>query len=54
MNTADDKEMDETAILLADPINRAMLLKSIEQHKNGESITVIIPDDPEEPTLSET
>ena len=35
---------DETAFLMADPINKAMLLKSIAQDKNGEFIPVIIPD----------
>ena len=33
-----EEEMDETAFLMANPINKAMLLKSIAQDKNGEAI----------------
>ena len=38
-----EEEMDETAYLMSNPLNKAMLLKSIEQDKNGESISVTIP-----------
>jgi hypothetical protein len=38
-----EEEMDETAFLMANPINKAMLLKSIAQDKNGEAIAVTIP-----------
>lgn len=38
-----EEEMDETAFLTADPINKAMLLKSINEDKNGAGITVTIP-----------
>jgi hypothetical protein len=39
-----EEEMDETAFLMANPENKAMLLKSIAQDKNGESISVAILD----------
>lgn len=39
-----EEEIDETAFLMANPENKAMLLKSIAQDKNGESISVAIPD----------
>lgn len=39
-----EEEKDETAFLMANPENKAMLLKSIAQDKNGESISVVIPD----------
>lgn len=39
-----EEEKDETAFLMANPENRAMLLKSVAQDKNGESISVAIPD----------
>lgn len=39
-----EEEMDETAFLSADPINKAMLLKSISEDKNGASISVTIPE----------
>ena len=39
-----EEEMDETAFLMANPANKAMLLKSIAQDKNGESVSVAIPD----------
>ncbi len=35
-------EEDETAFLMSNPANKAMLLKSIEQDKKGESVTVKI------------
>jgi len=35
-----EEETDETAFLSSNPRNKEMLLKSIEQDKNGESITV--------------
>jgi hypothetical protein len=38
-----EEEMYETAFLMANPINKAMLLKSIAQDKNGEAIAVTIP-----------
>ena len=39
-----EEEMDETAFLLSDPANKAMLIHSIEQDKKGESVKVTIPD----------
>ncbi len=39
-----EEEMDETAFLSADPINKAMLLKSITEDRNGASISVTIPE----------
>lgn len=39
-----EEEMDETAFLMSNPENKAMLLKSIAQDKNGESVNMIIPD----------
>ena len=36
---------DETAFLLSNPNNKAFLLKSIEEDKNGESITITIKED---------
>lgn len=41
-NLIEEKEDDETAFLLSNPTNKAILLKSIEEDKNGEAITVII------------
>ena len=38
-----EEEMDETAFLMNNPENKAMLLKSIAQDKNGESISLTIP-----------
>ena len=35
-----EEESDETAFLLSDPVNKKMLVDSIMQDKNGESITV--------------
>lgn len=40
-----EEEMDETAFLMGVPANKAMLLKSIAQDKNGESVSFIIPED---------
>jgi hypothetical protein len=40
-----EEEMDETAFLMANPDNKAMLLKSIAQDKNGEAIPLTIPTD---------
>jgi hypothetical protein len=37
-----EEEIDETAFLMADPANKAMLLKSIAQDKNGEAISFTI------------
>lgn len=39
-----EEELDETAFLLSDPANRAMLTHSIAQDQNGASVTVTIPD----------
>jgi hypothetical protein len=39
-----EAEDDETAFLLGNPANKAMLLKSIEQDKNGQSTTANIQD----------
>ena len=39
-----EEEMDETTFLMSNSENKAMLLKSIAQDKNGESINMIIPD----------
>lgn len=39
-----EEEIDETAFLSSNPINKAMLLKSIAEDKNGASITVKIPE----------
>ena len=41
-NLIEEIEDDETAFLLSNPINKTSLLKSIEEDKNGEFITVII------------
>ncbi len=38
-----EEEIDETAFLMGNPANKAMLLKSIAQDKNGESISISIP-----------
>ncbi|MES2702613.1 MAG: hypothetical protein V4649_08245 [Bacteroidota bacterium] len=40
-----EEETDETAFLLRDPVNREMLRKSIAQEKNGEFVSVVIPND---------
>jgi hypothetical protein len=40
-----EEEMDETAFLMANPANKAMLLKSVAQDKNGETISFTIPAD---------
>jgi len=37
-----EEDNDETAFLMANPANKAMLLKSIEQDRRGESIAVTI------------
>lgn len=37
-----EEEIDETAFLSSDPVNRSMLLKSIAEDKNGASITIKI------------
>lgn len=37
------EEMDETAFLMNNPDNKAMLLRSISQDKNGESISLTVP-----------
>ena len=39
-----EEEQDETAFLMNNPINKAMLLKSVEQDKNGEFIPFSLPD----------
>jgi len=39
-----EEETDETALLLSDPANAAMLKHSIAQDKNEESVTVTFPD----------
>ncbi len=39
-----EEETDETSFLMAHPENRDMLLRSIGQDKNGEAITVTIPE----------
>ena len=38
-----EEEHDETAFLMSNPENKAMLLKSIEQDKKGSFILVTIP-----------
>lgn len=38
-----EEELDETTFLMANADNKAMLLKSIAQDKNGETISVQIP-----------
>ena len=40
-----EEEMDESAFLMADPANKAMLLKSIEEDKNGDTVSFTIPSD---------
>jgi hypothetical protein len=37
-----EEEMDETAFLMANPANKAMLLQSIGQDKNGDAVTANI------------
>ena len=37
-----EEELDETAFLMGNPENKAMLLKSIAQDKNGETISITI------------
>ena len=55
-----EEQMDDTWFLMADPDNKAMLLKSVAQYKNGESVSVAIPGNPWEiyylplPLLSNT
>lgn len=39
-----EEEHDETAFLMADPANKTMLLKSIAQDKNGEFVSIAIPE----------
>ena len=39
-----EEDNDETAFLMADPENKTLLLKSIEQDKNGQTVTVNITD----------
>ena len=38
-----EEEMDETAFLMNNSENKAMLLRSIAQDKNGEAINITIP-----------
>lgn len=38
-----EEEFDETAFLMSNPENKAMLLKSIAQDKNGETISIETP-----------
>lgn len=38
-----EEEIDETAFLMGNPENKAMLLKSIAQDKNDESFSIAIP-----------
>jgi hypothetical protein len=38
-----EEEFDETAFLMSNPENKAMLLKSIAQDKNGETISIEAP-----------
>ena len=38
-----EEEQDETAFISRNPANREILNKSIEQDRNGESVTVNIP-----------
>lgn len=40
-----EEEVDETAFLMADPDNKAMLLKSIAQDKSGETVSFTSPAD---------
>jgi predicted alpha/beta superfamily hydrolase len=40
-----EEEKDETDFLMANPINKASLLKSIAQDKNGETISFTIPEE---------
>jgi hypothetical protein len=35
-----EEDMDETAFLMSNPKNRELLLKSIEQDRNGEFVSV--------------
>ncbi len=39
-----EEDDDETAFLMSDTDNKALLLKSIEQDKNGQTVTVNITD----------
>ena len=39
-----EEEMDETAFLMNSVENKAMLLRSVSQDKNGESVSMIISD----------
>ena len=38
-----EEEIDETAFLMGNPDNKAMLLKSIAQDKNGDTVSFTIP-----------
>lgn len=38
-----EEELDETAFLMSNPENKAMLLKSIAQDKNSETISIEAP-----------
>jgi PHD/YefM family antitoxin component YafN of YafNO toxin-antitoxin module len=38
-----EEELDETAFLMSNPENKAMLIKSIAQDKNGETISIEAP-----------
>lgn len=40
-----EEEMDETAFLMGNPDNKAMLLKSIAQDKNGDAVSFTIPNE---------
>jgi hypothetical protein len=40
-----EEEVNDTAFLMANPANKAMLLKSVAQDKNGETISFTIPAD---------
>ena len=44
-NLNKETEEDETTFLLSNLANKKMLLKSIEEDKNGESLTVIVKED---------
>lgn len=40
-----EEEMDETAFLMGNPDNKAMLLESIAQDKNGDAVSFTIPNE---------